>query len=182
MRLYGYLHPLTRARPRRTRISKAAGEEPGTAAHQAPPRIRLPAGYRLSLPRPPAGAGSVRGDIRRTAVSGFFPAYSRILDRGDIATGGWGRRGGGTRSPSPVSNTPETPHISPTPPHLATHTPLAGPPPHPRLRRSSPASVGGRGSERRYPVGSRIRGGAWWAAVPGSSPAVLLIRVLHGLA
>ena len=76
----------------------------------------------------------------------------------------------------PAAPTPPTPSVG------DTHTLLPAPPPHPRLRRSSPTPAGGRGSERRYPVGSRIRGGAWWAAVPGSSPAVLLIRVLHGLA
>ena len=134
------------------------------------------------LPRPLLGAGSVRGDIRRTAVSGFFPAYSRILDRGDIATGGWGRRGGGTRSPSPVSNTPETPHTSPTPPRLATQTPLAGTPHPARACGAPPPPPPGaeavRGDIRRATV-SGVEPGA---AVPGSSPAALLIRVLRGLA
>ena len=43
--------------------------------------------------------------------------------------GGWGRRGGGTRSPSPVSNAPEIPHIFSAPPHphlrRNTHTLLS---------------------------------------------------------
>jgi len=66
-----------------------------------PPRPRL----RRSSPAPPGG-GSARAYIRGTAVSGVQPVGSRALDRGDIATGGGGSRGGGTRSPSPVSNAP----------------------------------------------------------------------------
>ena len=80
-------------------------------------------------PPPPPPWGGVRA--WRYLVGSrirLFPTYPLALDRGDIAIGDGGSRGGGTRSPSPVSNTPETPHISPTPPRLPTHTPPAGTP------------------------------------------------------
>ena len=68
-----------------------------------------------------------------------------MLDRGDIAIGGGGSRGGGTCSPSPVSHAPTTlllvAGISPR----DTQTLLRPPPPHPRLRRSFPAPGRGRG-------------------------------------
>ena len=75
-----------------------------------PPRPRL----RRSSPAP-AGRGqcvAISGEQpypgcnRGEAVFGSSPAYSRALDRVDIAIGGGGPRGGGTRSPSPVSNAP----------------------------------------------------------------------------
>ena len=127
------------------------------------------------LPRPRRGAGSVRGDIRGAAVPGSSPGSPRALDRGDYRHGGWGRRGGGTRSPSPVSYAPDTLLLpaTPTPPApspTGSHTLLPAPPPHPRLRRSSPAppragSVPGRISgEQPYPGWSR------WAAVFWVSP------------
>ena len=50
--------------------------------------------------------------------------------------------------------------IPPAPAAKDTHTLLPAPPPHPRLRRSSPAPVGGVGSAWRYQGSSRIRGGA----------------------
>jgi len=48
------------------------------------------------------------GCNRGEAVFGSSPAYSRALDRVDIAIGGGGPRGGGTRSPSLVSHAPST--------------------------------------------------------------------------
>ena len=48
----------------------------------------------------------MRGDIRGAAVPGSSPGSPHVLDRGDIAIGGGGPRGGGTRSPSPVSHAP----------------------------------------------------------------------------
>ena len=73
-----------------------------------PPHPRL----RRSSPAPVAGAGSVRGDIRGAAVSGSSPAYSRALDRGDIATGG-GADGEGERVPPPLSLTLQPSYFSP---------------------------------------------------------------------
>ena len=76
------------------------------------PTILLLAGIpcprlRRSAPAPPRGRGSAC-DIRRAAVSGSSPGSPHAVDRGDIATGGGGSRGGGTSSPSPVSNAPTT--------------------------------------------------------------------------
>jgi len=77
-----------------------------------PPRPRL----RRSSPAP-AGRGqcvAISGEQpypgcnRGEAVFGSSPAYSRALDRVDIAIGGGGPRGGGTRSPSLVSHAPST--------------------------------------------------------------------------
>ena len=45
-------------------------------------------------------------------------------------------------------------------PQVGTRTPLRQPPPHPRLRRSSPAPTRGRGQCWRYPGESRARNGA----------------------
>jgi len=106
----------------------------GTPTPPAPSALR---------PRP-AGAVAVRGDIRGAAVSGVQPGGSRALDRGDIATGGGGSRGGGTRSPSPVSHAPDTLLLaSPIPPGLQPagypYTPPTPPPlPSPDLQLSGP--------------------------------------------
>ena len=89
------------------------------------PAAPTPSAPAALLPRPQEGAGSVRGDTWWEAVSGVEPAGNRIRLFSGISPctgpwgyrhGGWGRRGGGTRSPSPVSNAPEIPHISPAPP------------------------------------------------------------------
>ena len=118
------------------------------------PAAPTPSAPAALLPRPQEGAGSVRGDTWWEAVSGVEPAGNRIRLFSGISPctgpwgyrhGGWGRRGGGTRSPSPVSNAPEIPHISPAPPmpsaagypYTSAGTPHparacgAPPPPHP---------------------------------------------------
>jgi len=115
-----------------------------------PPRPRL----RRSSPAP-AGRGqcvAISGEQpypgcnRGEAVFGSSPAYSRALDRGDIAFGGGGPRGGGTCSPSPVSHAPDTLLLaSPTPPAPSALRPLPG----------------GAGS---------VRGDIRGAAVPGVQP------------
>ncbi len=116
-----------------------------------PPRPRL----RRSSPAPATGAWAVRGDIRGAAVSGVEPVGSRIRFFSGISPctgpwgyrhGGWGRRGGGTRSPSPVSHAPGALLlVSPIPPGLQP----AGYPyalcrhPHPRLRMWLPIRFSG---------------------------------------
>ena len=81
-------------------------------------------------PPPPAGAGSVRGDIRGAAVHGVEPVGYRARFLSGISPcagpwgyrhGGWGRRGGGTRSPSPVSHTPTILLLAGIPTPLAPH-------------------------------------------------------------
>jgi len=69
-------------------------------------------------PPPPEGGGGSAwryqgnsrawGDAWCATVLWSSPGSPHVLDRGDIATGGGGPRGGGTRSPSPVSHTPTT--------------------------------------------------------------------------
>ena len=116
----------------------------------------------------------MRGDIRGAAVSGSSPGSPHAVDRGDIATGGGGPRGGGTRSPSPVSNAPETPHISPAPPmpSAAGYSYTSAGLPHPARAFGAPPPPPEGGGVRawRYQGSSRIRGDAWCATVPGSSP------------
>ena len=116
------------------RIPLAGASLPGTSRRFSPaphPARACGRGYPDTSPASPAppGGGSARAYIRGAAVSGVQPVGSRALDRGDIATGGGGSRGGGTRSPSPVSNAPEIPHIfsAPPRPHLRrnTHTLLS---------------------------------------------------------
>jgi len=84
-----------------------------------PPHPRL----RRSSPAPTGGGVRARAYIRRAAVSGVepvgspYPALSHLspgTGPWGYRHGGWGRRGGGTSSPSPVSNAPRTPNISPT--------------------------------------------------------------------
>jgi len=93
------------------RIPLAGASLPGTSRRFSPaphPARACGRGYPDTSPASPAppGGGSARAYIRGAAVSGVQPVGSRALDRGDIATGGGGSRGGGTRSPSPVSNAP----------------------------------------------------------------------------
>ena len=89
-----------------------------------PPLPRL----RRSSPAPVGGVGSAwryQGNSRIRLFSRISPRCGPCGYR----HGGWGRRGGGTRSPSPVSNAPEIPHIfsAPPRPHLRrnTHTLLS---------------------------------------------------------
>ena len=91
-------------------------------------------------PPPPGGRGpcvAISGEqpcpgwSRWAAVPGSSPGSPHALDRVDIATGGRGRRGGGTRSPSPVSHTPTILLLAGVPcPRLlpVKHTLSAGPP------------------------------------------------------
>ena len=78
------------------------------ATHTLLPASPTPPAPAALLPRPQEGAGAVRGDIRGATVPGSSPGSPHAVDRGDIAAGGGGPRGGGTRSPSPVSHTPTT--------------------------------------------------------------------------
>ena len=129
-------------------------------------------------------------------MPGFSPGSPRALDRVDIATGGGGSRGGGTRSPSPVSNAPEIPHIFSAPPHprllrQATHALLLASPTPPAPAALLPRPLPGAGSVRGdirgaavsgvEPAGNRIWGGAGgkpypgcsrWEAVSGSFPPI----------
>ena len=124
-----------------------------------PPHPRL----RRSSPAP--GGGGVRawryqGSSRARGFSRISPCCGPCGYR----RGGRGRRGGGTRSPSPVSHTPTILLLAGIPcPRLllVKHTLLPPPPPRPRLRRSSPAPSAGGVRARAY-----IRG----AAVPGVEP------------
>ena len=98
-------------------------------------------------------------------MPGSFPGSPHALDRGDIATGG-GADGEGELVPPPLSLTlPNSAHlIDPPRRHFCGGCPYAlcrQPPPHPRLRRSSPAPAAGA-----WAVRGDIRG----AAVPGSFP------------
>ena len=54
------------------------------------------------------GSSRIRGGAGGKAVPGSSPGSPHVLDRGDIAIGGGGSRGGGTCSPSPVSHAPTT--------------------------------------------------------------------------
>jgi len=132
-----------------------------------PPRPRL----RRSSPAPATGAWAVRGDIRGAAVSGVEPVGSRIRLFSRISPctgpwgyrhGGWGRRGGGTSSPSPVSHAPElcTSHRSSPPAFLrgmpVRSLPAAPTPPAPSALLPRPRR-GGVGSAWRYQGGSRAR-------------------------
>ena len=120
-----------------------------------PPRPRL----RRSSPAPFRGAGSVRGDTWWAAVSGVEPVGRRAWffsglfpDTGPCGYhhGGWGRRGGGTCSPSPVSNAPElcTSHRSSPPAFLRgiPHTSAGSPHPARACGAPPPPPEGGRGS------------------------------------
>jgi len=111
------------------------------------------------LPRPHRGAGSVRGDTWWAAVSGVEPVDSRARFFAGLPPctgpwgyrhGGWGRRGGGTRSPSPVSNAPElcTSHRSSPPAFLRgiPHTSAGSPHPTRACGAPPPPPEGGRGS------------------------------------
>ena len=110
-------HTLLPASPPRPRLRR---QDTHTLLPATP---TLPAPSTL-LPRPlPAGGVRARAYIRRAAVSGVEPVGSPYpaLSHLSPGTGPWGyrhggrgRRGGGTSSPSPVSNAPRTPNISPT--------------------------------------------------------------------
>ena len=90
----------------------------------------------------------------------FFSGTPHALDRGDIVTGGGGLRGGGTRSPSPVSHAPRSPNISPTLSGFLVDG-------YPKNSPASPAPPRGRGSAWRYQGSSRARGGAGGKPCPG---------------
>ena len=159
--------------------------------HALPPATPTPPAPSALLPRPLPGTGSVRGDTWWEAVSGvepagnrirLFPTYPHAVDRVDIATGGEAD-GEGELVPPPLSLTlqpsyflpatppapspagyPDTSTGTPTPPAPRWGIPIRfcrRPPPHPRLRRSSPAPSWGRGPcPGVYQESSRIRGGA----------------------
>jgi len=131
-----------------------------------PPRPRL----RRSAPSP-AGRGqcvAISGEQpypgcnRWATVPGSSPGSPHMLDRGDIAIGGGGPRGGGTCSPSPVSHAPDTLLLaSPIPPGLqpAGYPCTSAGSPHPaRAFGAPPPPRRGGGSAWRYQGSSRIRG------------------------
>jgi len=95
-------HPPPRPRLRDTHTLSAGSPHPARACGAPPP--------------PPLGGG-VRA--WRYLVGSRIRLFSRIspcCGPCGYRHGGWGRRGGGTRSPSPVSHAPEIPHISSAPP------------------------------------------------------------------
>ena len=114
----------------------------------APPRQRLRDTHTLSAgsphparacgaPPPPPLGGGVRA--WRYLVGSRIRLFSRIspcCGPCGYRHGGWGRRGGGTRSPSPVSHAPEIPHISSAPP-----MPSAAGYPYPSAGSPHPASA-----------------------------------------
>jgi len=140
----------------------SAGRLPMHFCRQPPPRPRL----RRSAPSP-AGRGQCvaisgeqpyPGRNRWATVPGSSPGSPHAVDRGDIAIGGGGPRGGGTCSPSPVSHTPDTLLLaSPIPPGLQPagypYTPPAPPPlPSPgslTIRAKSQKEMGAAGELRR---------------------------------
>ena len=139
---------------------------PVHSCRQPPPHPRL----RRSSPAPTGGRGPCvaipggqpyPGWSQRAAVPGSSPAYSRILDRVDIATGG-GADGEGELVPPPLSLTLQIPYLrrQPHPVRASVGIPIRfspAPPLHPRLRRSSPAPTGGGVRAWRYQGSSRVR-------------------------
>ena len=137
-------------------------------------------------PCPQRGAGSVRGDIRGAAVSGLEPAGSRARFFSGISPcagpwryrhGGRGRRGGGTRSPSPVSHTPTIlllagPHPTRASCRQATHPPLGTPTP------PAPSALLPRPQRGAGAVRGDIRGATVPGAMPGGQPCSGLLRDL----
>jgi len=127
----------------------------------------------FGAPPPPPSGG--RGQC--VAISGEQPCLGRCLvcNRARFFTGlfpdtgpwgyrhgGWGRRGGGTSSPSPVSNAPEIPHIFSAPPHPCLRQGIPGylaglPHPTRAFGAPPPPPSGGRGQCLRYQGNSRIR-------------------------
>ena len=115
---YPYTSPATPAPP------TPSARDTHTLLPAPPPRPRL----RRSSPAPTRGRGPCvaisgeqpsRGWSRWATVPGSSPGSPHMLDRGDIAIGGGGPRGGGTCSPSPVSHAPDTLLLaSPIPPGL----------------------------------------------------------------
>jgi len=112
--------------------ARACGAPPPPPPGRRGPCVAIPGGQ----PCP--------GCNRWEAVFGSSPGSPHVLDRGDIAIGGGGPRGGGTCSPSPVSHAPNTLLLVgiPTPPAPAALLPRPG----------------RRGQCSRYLVESRIRG------------------------
>ena len=172
-------HTLLPASPPRPRLRR---QDTHTLLPATP---TLPAPSTL-LPRPlPAGGVRARAYIRRAAVSGVepvgspYPALSHLspgTGPWGYRHGGWGRRGGGTSSPSPVSNAPRTPNISPTlSGFLVDGYPRnsPAPPPRPSLQRSSPASFRGRG-----PCPGVYQGSSRGRDVSGGKPCRVLLRDL----
>ena len=131
-------------RPARASVGIPIHSLPAAPTPPAPPAL---------LPRPLPWAGAVLaisgeqpypGWSRWATVPGSSPGSPHMLDRGDIAIGGGGPRGGGTSSPSPVSHAPDTLLLaSPIPPGLQPagypYTPPTPPPlPSPDLQLSGP--------------------------------------------
>jgi len=68
-------------------------------------------------PPPPSGGVGSAWRYQGNSRIRLFSRISPCAGPWGYRHGGWGRRGGGTRSPSPVSNAPEIPHIFSAPPH-----------------------------------------------------------------
>ena len=177
-------HALLRPPPPRPRLRRQATQ---TLLPAPPPRPRLHEGYpdtspaaptppapAALLPRPQRGAGAVRGDIRGTAVPGAMPGVqpcSGLLRdlpmcwTVGISPRGEGLTGRGNSFPLPCL--PHSNHLTsrrhplPAPPAGRLPILLSAPPPHPRLRRSSPAPKRGRGQCLRYQGSSRAREQRW---------------------
>jgi len=116
-----------------------------------PPHPRL----RRSSPAPSRGRGQC------VAISGGKPYPALLQDLPvhwtvGISPRGVGLTGRGNSFPLPCL--PRSKYLT-----------SPAPPPHPRLRRSSPAPIGGVGSAWRYLVGSRIRGVTGGQPCPGCS-------------
>ena len=192
-----------------------AGGYPYALCRQPPPRPRLRGWISIRFcrhphptrafgappPPPPRGRGqcvAISGEqpypgwSRWTTVPGFSPGSLHVLDRGDIAIGGGGSRGGGTRSPSPVSHAPaillrrhppplsltlQPSYFSPAPLARAScrlsirSLPAPPTPPAPSALLPRPRRGGGVRAWR-YQGSSRIRGGA------GGKPYPALFRDL----
>ena len=131
-----------------------------------------------------SGVELVGNRIRGVAGGKPYPALSHLspcTGPCGYRHGGWGRRGGGTRSPSPVSNAPEIPHIFSAPPlpRLRQGIPgyLAGTPTPPAPSQEYPYASLRFPPRRGYPYASagpplhhasgmrpvRPHGAVWWS-------------------
>ena len=152
-------HPPPRPRLRDTHTLSAGSPHPARACGAPPP--------------PPLGGG-VRA--WRYLVGSRIRLFSRIspcCGPCGYRHGGWGRRGGGTRSPSPVSHAPEIPHISSAPPMPSAAGypyPSAGTPTPPAPSALLPRPQEGAGSVLAIPGEQPYPGRSRWEAVSDPSP------------